>query len=294
MDGYSRQSAVIYSPEKARCLTAQRLLHTYIGLRRVRPSCHDVTSALKQGLPSPTNAAACSAAVAVDGKRNQVVYKIVGADGVERRMTNAEKKVAKREAAKVKMELRKQNENSSKETSQSLESASHDRYVSLDIDSKMLEDELADIRGHRDGVPPVIISPPLARQAALQGLLPGYCTESLHVIFDWDLSKKWAAMLKASMAQAEYVRDLEEMRPMPYQLNPEVWMRMRPDFIFDLTPKQIEHDSDGAFWSFGGMQPVNTNMKRNDAADSIIQMLYKTSQLHVSLLTDERFVNSWK
>jgi hypothetical protein len=45
--------------------------------------------------------------------------------------------------------------------------------------------------------------------------------------YDPEISLKWAQSLKASMAEAESVRDAEDMRPMAYQLVPEPWTRHR-------------------------------------------------------------------
>lgn len=116
------------------------------------------------------------------------------------------------------------------------------RYHRLEVSSSALEEELAELRGERSGVPPVILSGPMARRAFGIGALaanrevaPGGCApektfqnERGAVKVDDNIAKLWAESIKESMKTAENARSKEQMRPMAYQLMPEVWSRLRP------------------------------------------------------------------
>jgi hypothetical protein len=107
-----------------------------------------------------------------------------------------------------------------------------------------LEMELADLRGERDGVPPVMLSPALSRlvqvhyggDGGLESARGGGNSPSgtvgdaaTTVRPDDDAAQQWASALAASMTVAESVRQAEvDWRPMPYRLVPEVWQRLRP------------------------------------------------------------------
>jgi hypothetical protein len=112
-------------------------------------------------------------------------------------------------------------------------------YHQLAVNSAAMEQELAELRGERGGLPPVVLSAPMALQA--QGVLPGTEQNNLEqqqrgddngikymLMYDHALSEQWAKSLKESMLPADLVRQKEDMRPMAYQLTPEPWNRMRP------------------------------------------------------------------
>jgi hypothetical protein len=112
------------------------------------------------------------------------------------------------------------------------------KYHQLSVNTTAMEQELAEFRGdRRDGLPPVMISPPMVLCAS-NILFPSsnnnetpqrQHSRNNWIQYDPALSKQWAQLLKASMLPAETVRQGEDMRPMAYQLTPEVWTRMRPE-----------------------------------------------------------------
>jgi hypothetical protein len=190
---------------------------------------------------------------------SQIEFKIFNEDGTERRMTSQEKKLAKfqrsqeKKAAKKRkreeaeqqrlLQFQRKKESglewtaeSSNEQQQSKDSKkkSNDRYYQLSINNTVLMQELAELRGERNGLPPVLLSPAMAHQAILQGAfsLAGNTTNvtinNASLTYDHKLSMEWARLLKESMVPDEEIRAKESIRPMPYQLIPEPWTRLRP------------------------------------------------------------------
>jgi hypothetical protein len=280
----SSSSVIVYSAALSRRLAAGRFPPTCIGLvRRVRPSTHTVKSALhnKQSLDAAISERNESHDNIQHGQA--IKFMVIDDQGVERRMTHAEKKLARIEAAKQKKERKKLEKRSQHDFCLKKALANNERYFQLDVDRKLLADELAELKGLRDGVPPVALAPACARQAALQGLLHGFPVSPVRVVFDQDLSNKWALQLKENMSAAERVRADEDMRPMPYQLNPEVWTRMRPDFsvVQSATASLLEYDKDDA-WSYGKLQPTYSLPMHHHADVAVIQLLYQADALQVS------------
>jgi hypothetical protein len=131
-------------------------------------------------------------------------------------------------------------------------------YMQLQIDPSILEQELADLRGDRDGVPPVVLPPPVANvalrfQSSLFSKDGGNTLKqeaSLNtdntpvVMFDYELAREWSIQLKQSMRFAEQSRQQEDMRPMPYELIPEAWTRLRPaELISSLDQDNLARDT---------------------------------------------------
>lgn len=222
-------SVVIFSPELAQLVNDEyRLAPTYVGTRRIRPSTRDVKQAMKapaKNLPEYPH----------------MTFKVVDkVTGKERRMTSSEKKEAKlrrREQWKMQRDKMRQVEDKDR-TSKSPEPIHidlkpvtfddpDDRYVKFDVEKKAIEQELADLRGVRNGVPPVAIPSSLAFLGSQMGLW-GEQGSKLKALIDDELSQRWALALKESMRPAETARIAEDMRDMPYHIVPEVWSRMRP------------------------------------------------------------------
>jgi tRNA splicing endonuclease len=177
------------------------------------------------------------------------------------------------------------------------------RYHQLRLSTPALEEELADLRGDRDGVPPVMMSPPMAHEAFRAGVLKAtdsdaYLDTMSHFVLDDDLASRWAVALKKNMENAEQVRSKEAIRPMPYQLLPEVWTRLRPDFLSDLalntetasskvSVEDVNNDDQGmqkkesnSVWSF---ITVRRRLEQTDDDTAIVvSMLHHFSNLHVS------------
>ncbi|GKY95276.1 hypothetical protein MPSEU_000489600 [Mayamaea pseudoterrestris] len=286
-------SAIIYSASLSRRLAANRFPPTYIGLvRRVRPSSHTVKCALQQTQLDGGTAAAVDKsnnAGSISLPRQPLVkYTVIDDEtGLERRMTSFEKKQARLEAANLKKERKKQAKSNQRSTScLKTELANNEKYFQLDVDHKLMADELTELKGLRDGVPPVALAPASARQAALQGLLPGYPVASkLNVVYDEELSRKWASLLKQNMASAEHVRASEDMRTMPYILNPEAWTRMQPKLAQPSTvnvsnPIGVAYEEKS--WSLGQLQPISNDSIYNITANAVVQLLYQAETLEVS------------
>lgn len=296
-------TAVIFSTSVSRKLSTNevRLPPNYVGVRRVRPSCCTVQTVMK-GVPR----------VHKSLKRDEgVVFKVIDKDtGKERRMNGKEKKALRRKLrneknqelkekkkeqmlARQQVELEKrQNEEASKrkrktsltEITSTLEtlqnSGDSSRYLPFNVNPVALEEEIADLRGERDGVPPVALAPSLAR------LLPGSgATPLLTCVMDDDLAKNWAMALKDSMTAAEQVRRDEDMRPMVYDMIPEVWQRMRPESLGanrSLTPQcsPLDHSNDPPSWlpfTFRSQaSPTDIPMA------AVTQVIHTCTDIHIS------------
>jgi hypothetical protein len=231
-----------------------RLPPEYVGVRRVRPSSHMVRQAMVQQHADGTTKKST--------KTSQVTFTTRGENGDERRMTKQEKKALKYQLALEKKEAKKKrkldqiaistthdditeksqtngakcDQNSLPEpfTAIDAEGSSTMSYHKIQVDPATLEQELAELRGKRNGVPPVVLSRPMALQAMVQCPDLLSCNDSFKtqadalIQYDECLTQNWAKALKASMCPAEHVRQQEDMRPMAYQLAPEPWNRLRP------------------------------------------------------------------
>jgi hypothetical protein len=274
-----------------------RLPPTYVGVRRVRPSSRLVHKAMQSSAVIPS--------------KTPVVFKIVDQEtGEERRMTSKEKKTLKlkrmQEQKEQKAALKLSSANTPVEESSNAgavvnESVKEEaRYMQLEVDASVLEQELADLRGERDGVPPVVLSQSMAAQAFQQGIITKdadtttsvsddmqmQTQEIQDVVVDDVLGGQWAEALKKSMVPAEATRQREEMRPMPYQLVPETWARMRP--TLGDSPSALQADAgttspptpaDEKAWSFCQIRPT-TPLDADLAA--VVQLLHRGTNLHLS------------
>jgi hypothetical protein len=233
-----------------------RLPPEYVGVRRVRPSSHMVRKAMVQQHSDGTTKKTT--------KTSQVTFTTRGENGSERRMNKQEKKALKYQLALEKKEAKKKRkldeiamstthdsteiahtngDKCDEKTSPSLlepftaidaEGSSTMSYHKIQVDPAALEQELAELRGKRNGVPPVVLSRPMALQAMVRCADILSCNDSFKtqadalIQYDEGLTQNWAKALKASMRPAEHVRQQEDMRPMAYQLSPEPWNRLRP------------------------------------------------------------------
>jgi len=310
-------SMIVFAAPLAKRLggNALRLPPTYCGVRRVRPSTRLVAQQASHNKASSNNR---STAVTV-------VYKIVDPEsGQERRMTSREKKEAKyqqrRQAKQRKLEERvarnetttddgDSNEQQAAKNSdhglppgaaheESVVKDSTDRYVNLPVNMEAMAQELADLRGERDGVPPVMLSPPMSRLLLLKS---GSCSQEHHqqaavVVCDDTLAQQWAVALKESMAAAEKTRQAETgIRPMPYQLVPQIWKRMRPSgmttaagIVAKSPSSNNNKDGDGTFptesddggWALCQIRPPTPAFDSDVAA--VVQVLHTGTHLHIS------------
>ena len=267
--------ALVFSSTVAKQLVRDRFPTTYLGVRRHRPSSRTV--------------ALTATGKVVKQTTSDVVYKIVDKEtGEERRMTAREKKTQKRQAL-LEAKKRKQEamesvaatEESAGTIPDDLEGNSHGRrgpandpcYVQLQVDPLRLADEISDLRGEREGVPPVYLPPPILRLLNHD--------KRLSVKLDDDWAAVWATALQASLRPAEETRQKEDLRPMPYRLVPEVWSRLRPARLGTLdtvptttTPALLENES---------MQAATLRAAPFDThTAAVLQLLHVGSDLHLS------------
>jgi len=140
-------------------------------------------------------------------------------------------------------------------------------YHQLEMNPRLLQEELSELKGANSTVVPVFLSYPMALQAHSAGILPnvklreeqnlkGFANKRNHshcfslssrrkrkIRIHNDLASRWAKLLKESMAQAETDRDNEQMRPMAYTLMPEVWSRLRPPVYDNIQYKEVPINS---------------------------------------------------
>jgi hypothetical protein len=207
-----------------------------------------------------------------------VKFVVVDENGNERRMTKAEKKKKKRQLAKQNKEQAQQNSakrqkleeeisstipSSTKTATEGQEgksSPSSSSYHQLPINPTTMDQELADFKGERAGLPTVLLSPPMALQFFTKNLhvLPEIIplvvdkeellnddeiVEDAHnnnnyydangdgavLIHSHSMAEEWSNRLKEKcILPAEFVRQKEDLRPLAYRLHPEPWQRMRP------------------------------------------------------------------
>ena len=290
---------VAFSTRLAKSLSLNRLPPTYVGVPRRRPSSKEVQSAWRKTSNDATPAP----------EQERVSFLVKDDNGNERRMTKREKKEAKRimlETKKERQRKRKaecldinsgmdeqdgdqQEEFNSKTTKVILQplhghklpgkADPDNQYHELQINNAAIQEELADLRGDRDGVPPVALMPCLALQASRMGIsMP--TLDMVAYELDEPLAEKWAASLKESLEEAEKVRMHEDLRSMAYQLVPEVWKRLMPN-MEQVTDEQPSLDSyEATDWSWIPMRP------RMDPLDSdkniVCSLLHSRTNLHIS------------
>lgn len=292
----SAGAIVVFGAQLAKRLSCSevRLPPNYIGVRRVRPSTRFVQAAQQQLDQSGRNNNQQRMA------SSPTVFKILDpSTGEERRMTTQEKRQLKlqlRQKRKLEVNTRKKTndqqfhiEERHKATRWEISernSDTKDCYVNLPIDPLALADEIADLRGERDGVPPVVLPSQMTPLFRTKFLPTNDCRKETLPMIDDNLAKKWADMLKKSMAEAESYRQSEfGVRPMPYHLVPEVWKRMRPSVMTARSSLNSAIGSgsniqDVESWSYCEIRPTTANYDRDVTA--ILQVLCIGTSLQLS------------
>ena len=251
----NESALMIFSLPLVQTLNAEsRLPTTYVGVRRVRPSSKHV----QQAFAIQTGAAEKRAAL--QAIKPQVrVYKVVDPEtGQERRMTSKEKKQAKKlerrefeqQKAKLRQEQERQQEeeqkkdNSTNNTNDEKDdddvdlvenspedstskNTSDSRFVQLKVNQSALQQELADLAGERNSVPPVLIS----SSQVVAAKQFWRATTSHRVVLDLEYAQEWAIALRQSMIPTVITRQGEDMRDMAYDIVPQVWERFRPESL---------------------------------------------------------------
>lgn len=295
-DDEPHRAALVFSAPVVKDLVSDkvRLPPNYVGVRRVRPSSFQVRDEF------------CGKSACDVVPKTKIVYKITDANGNERRMNSQEKKKHKMQLKKERAEEWKrlkmerdaadaQNENNGEPPIpsaplpfQDATSTNGKKYHQLDVNKSSLEEELADLRGDRDGVPPVMLSPPLARQVLQSGILATrdhVVSEQPQPVLDDDLATRWAEALKISMKSAEEARCNEDMRPMPYTLVPEVWTRLRPESLTTKAEPTRQPPPEAAaesseMWSFAKVRRKRGQVDID--TDIVVSLLHRQSRLHIS------------
>jgi len=250
-------------------------------------------------------------------QHNEIVYKIIDADGIERRMTKQEKKHAKneirlakqraykeekqkqhweririaKEEGRVRRKLKRaawkqmkdQQKRKEKGHDEALECCdqpeifskrfeagrglndkveknilhpiklcTNDNVVELNFplyNETHVDEELVALKGEKRGIPPVLLTPAATSVAVTNGSLkmtPNETDSSIvtqkSAIMDPELSRAWALQLKASMIPVEVSRAKENMRPMAYEVVPEVWRRLCPENLWNPSVDVNEKD----------------------------------------------------
>lgn len=303
------KAVLVFSAPHVKDLVSEkvRLPPNYVGVRRIRPSSLKVQNELR-GSP------------VVALKKQEVVFKVTDANGVERRMNAQEKKRLKLKLKEERAEEKKRLKREALEAKTNTELPptpqlqphnlpEQEGYHQLKVNQSALEEELADLRGDRVGVPPVMLSPPLAIQALQSGFLASSRveeTEQPRIVLDDELAKRWAKSLKNNMKSAEEVRERDSIRAMPYQLVPEVWSRLRPTTLADEPDREgtairtengagdntklSSNAENGAgndteslintVWSFTTVRRKRGSVDTD--TDAVISLLYRQSNLHIS------------
>ena len=246
---------------------------------------------------------------------NVIKFVTIDEHGVERRMTKAEKKIKKQQLAQRKKDTKKRlrdqktnavttttttdvsstlsngkNNNDNQEssiacpdraaevvvpTSSSPPTSSTASYHQLPLNPTAMEQELAELRGERNGLPPVILSPPMAlqyQQQFQQQKKEDQDAGAAIIIYDHALTEEWSQRLKTERIQpAETIRSQEDLRPLAYQLNPEPWQRMRYPTSSSGDENSCNDNGDKKNNDNSNVEekPISTTIRRVDAAAAV-------------------------
>ncbi|CAJ1927851.1 unnamed protein product [Cylindrotheca closterium] len=239
-----KAAAVIFDSDLVKLLNSDdiRIPTNFVGVRRVRP--HKL---LEEKRNSNTV------------RNENTVFTVKVANGIGRRMTKQEKKKEKQKMKQKQKEDRKRHRQEQMDSPTSIpsnlktpsiySSTTNSRYFQVALNNTALEQELAELRGERNGLPPVLLSPAMAIHAETI-LWPssgsGHIEHKLQFTYDHEMSKKWAELLKETMRPAEATREKDnKIRPMPYQLTPEPWTRLRQN----MGQQKLESNRDAQHFS---------------------------------------------
>ena len=169
-----------------------------------------------------------------------------------------------------------------------------DKYYYFKITEASLEQELADLRGERSQVPPILLSPGQAHVAAAYNLVPPNTTATSsadttaigirNIPINDEYAQQWAAALRASMMPANETRRAEDLRSMVYDIVPQVWKRLRPCFSIngDLEPSES--------WDASGLEETSRMtlpctlrppLEIDNDWNLLTQALYRGNDIHM-------------
>ena len=205
----------------------------------------------------------------------KVSYMTTDDDGVERRMTKQEKKKKKSKLMKERLAMLKRLKEQQKEQKEDQDAVASrieldapvddsnatgesksgdDNYYAVKVSQTAIEEEVAELLGASNRVPPVVLSPPMVTEALRRDIICGASQNpSAGPILgsgnddditgiDQPLSLLWAITLQEAMDVAEEVRSQEDLRPMAYKIVPEMWHRLRPQSLLGDTPNMCSDD----------------------------------------------------
>jgi len=213
----------------------------------------------------------------------KVSYTTTDKDGVERRMTKEEKKKKKAQLMKERLSMMKQikkQQRQEKEVQRAATAAAgaemtaaaghievdttcerksgDDNYYAMKVSQAAIEEEVAELLGASNRVPPVVLSAPMVKEALRKDILcrtsPQNSSTGMGSRHDDDtremdqpLSLLWATALQEAMDVAEEVRSREDLRPMAYRIFPEMWHRLRPvSLLGDIQKQMCSNDQTGS------------------------------------------------
>lgn len=285
--------AIIFDSDLASRLASNemRLPPTYIGCRRVRPSSKAVLNALK--------------GVDAEIDQSEAVFKVVDPEtGRERRMNSQEKKAHKIKLRNEKQQAKREGKAISDSTQlldsktfrnvkrkqaedqEEIESENvNGRYLQLHIDPKIIEQELADLRGERDGVPPVALSYAMMQQGIRRGLIPNreaLSTTNRPVVWDEALAREWASRLSVHLEPAHAVRTQEDLRPLVYVTSPEVWTRFRPTWEVRDEECSHAHLFNEKSSSLVEIRTAKAGSTYDNDSDAVVHFLYNNTSIHIA------------
>lgn len=269
--GTSGEALILFDTALLETLQQQyRLPGTYIGVRRIRPSTREVQQkAFANVSPKVVLPPISYTVTTEDGRERRMtatekraakeertkLYKALLQQAKEKqqqereaRTTQTEKETARDEddaaGATQSQELPTTTKASLEDLSlekrlatEQADAKDRDRYYYFKTSQTSLEQELADLRGERNGVPPILLSP-------AQACLLTASHQSPPPVLDDDYALQWATDLRQSMEPALTQRHSEDMRGLVYDVVPEVWKRFRPTFDVDDIPSLDARSTD--------------------------------------------------
>ena len=245
----------------------------------------------------------------------KVSYMTTDEDGVERRMTKKEKKKKKAQLMKERLvmlkQIKKQQQEEGKEqpaaaaadtpivhSNETSESIScDDNYYAMKVSQAAIEEEVAELLGASNRVPPVVLSAPMVNEALHNNIIGrassgvGSSNDDDIKEMDQALSLLWATTLQEVMNVAEEVRSREDMRPMAYRIVPEAWHRLRPVSLLGDSQNICKEDKDSSKrveireeekrrWDFISTRSGLPSF--DDDIALVYRLLYRKTKLHVA------------
>jgi tRNA splicing endonuclease len=311
----TRGTIILFSPNHAKYIEeAHYLPPTFIGARRVRPSSSIVQKAFRKESSKRKRKQQDK------HEEKELLENCVGNSRVDRDEKNGrgpikdkhEDNVPLEELKSEKIFIGKQSTTALQIKHEKIVSATEStstnserqkialtqkrQYHQLQVDRKMIAEEVAELKSNKGRAIPAILSQPMAVQSQRLGLVQppanqgdshdSFCrNENFTLKMDDDFGLKWAEQLKQEFVQAEEKRNQENMRPMVYRLIPEVWSRLRPRQTNDKPQnmgeermEHIEHDERKKSILCQNIRSIPLQESYDHVSASIYQCLFRNFQ----------------